>query len=185
MRPPLASAASVLAQQWLAEEKSMVRARLAARFAACACGCFGLVRRMALRAGAGAAGSKRHAATAADTFLARDGEKLPLRKWAADHPNAVIIALHGMSDYSDAFAMPGRGGPGTASQRSPMTSAASAKRPIRACGPAAMRCARSDDASLRRAHDIRACPCLRWAKAWAVRWCSRRWRATIRRTSTA
>lgn len=40
-------------------------------------------------------------------FLARDGEKLPLRIWAADHPKAVIVALHGMSDYSNAFAMPG------------------------------------------------------------------------------
>jgi acylglycerol lipase len=40
-------------------------------------------------------------------FLARDGEKLPLRIWAADHPTALIVALHGMSDYSNAFAMPG------------------------------------------------------------------------------
>ena len=40
-------------------------------------------------------------------FLARDGERLPLRIWAADHPQAVIVALHGMSDYSNAFAMPG------------------------------------------------------------------------------
>ena len=36
-------------------------------------------------------------------FLARDGEKLPLRIWGPDHPRAVIVALHGMSDYSNAF----------------------------------------------------------------------------------
>jgi alpha-beta hydrolase superfamily lysophospholipase len=43
-----------------------------------------------------------------DTYLlARDGEHLPTRVWAADHPKAVIVALHGMGDYSNAFAMPG------------------------------------------------------------------------------
>lgn len=45
-----------------------------------------------------------------DGFLvARDGMKLPLREWKADSdaPKAVIIALHGMSDYSNAFEMPG------------------------------------------------------------------------------
>ncbi|HXS06221.1 MAG TPA: alpha/beta fold hydrolase [Rhizomicrobium sp.] len=44
-----------------------------------------------------------------DGFLvARDGMKLPLREWDADSgaPAAVIIALHGMSDYSNAFDMP-------------------------------------------------------------------------------
>jgi len=45
-----------------------------------------------------------------DGFLvARDGMRLPLRVWKADGdaPKAVIIALHGMSDYSNAFDMPG------------------------------------------------------------------------------
>lgn len=45
-----------------------------------------------------------------DGFLvARDGVRLPLREWKADSdtPKAVIIALHGMSDYSNAFDMPG------------------------------------------------------------------------------
>jgi len=45
-----------------------------------------------------------------DGFLvARDGMRLPLRAWKADGdaPKAVIIALHGMSDYSNAFDMPG------------------------------------------------------------------------------
>ena len=46
-----------------------------------------------------------------DGFLvARDGMKLPLREWKAggDAPKAVIIALHGMSDYSNAFDMPAK-----------------------------------------------------------------------------
>ena len=43
-------------------------------------------------------------------LVARDGARLPLREWAAegDAPKAVIIALHGMSDYSNAFDGPGR-----------------------------------------------------------------------------
>jgi acylglycerol lipase len=46
-------------------------------------------------------------ALASEYFLTRDGEKLPLRVWGSDHPSAVIVGLHGMSDYSNAFAMPG------------------------------------------------------------------------------
>jgi alpha-beta hydrolase superfamily lysophospholipase len=43
-----------------------------------------------------------------DAIVARDGTRLPLRRWEADgKPKAVIVALHGMSDYSNAFAMPG------------------------------------------------------------------------------
>ena len=42
----------------------------------------------------------------ADSFLTRDGLRLPLRHWDAAHPHAVIVALHGMSDYSNAFDMP-------------------------------------------------------------------------------
>jgi alpha-beta hydrolase superfamily lysophospholipase len=42
-------------------------------------------------------------------FIAGDGARLPLRKWL---PNgriaAVILALHGFNDYSDAFAMPAK-----------------------------------------------------------------------------
>jgi alpha-beta hydrolase superfamily lysophospholipase len=46
-----------------------------------------------------------------DSFTADDGTVLPLRIWAAEgrsgmEPRAVIVALHGMSDYSNAFAMP-------------------------------------------------------------------------------
>jgi alpha-beta hydrolase superfamily lysophospholipase len=44
-----------------------------------------------------------------DFIVARDGARLPLRRWEAEgRPKAVIVALHGMSDYSNAFDMPGR-----------------------------------------------------------------------------
>ena len=44
-----------------------------------------------------------------DVFVARDGMKLPLRHWdAQEGPRAIILALHGMSDYSNAFDMPAR-----------------------------------------------------------------------------
>jgi acylglycerol lipase len=41
-----------------------------------------------------------------DAFVTRDGTHLPLREWDAKNPKAVIVALHGMSDYSEAFEMP-------------------------------------------------------------------------------
>ena len=41
-----------------------------------------------------------------DAFLTHDGLSLPLRHWDAPAPAAVIVALHGMSDYSNAFDMP-------------------------------------------------------------------------------
>lgn len=43
----------------------------------------------------------------ADAFVTRDGIRLPLRHWDAKEPKAIIIALHGMSDYSEAFDLPG------------------------------------------------------------------------------
>ena len=44
-----------------------------------------------------------------DVLVARDGARLPLRVWPAKGaPRAVIVALHGMSDYSNAFAMPAK-----------------------------------------------------------------------------
>jgi len=61
-----------------------------------------------------------------DAIVARDGTRLPLRRWDAEDlesngpsdtspsdkssgkPRAVIVALHGMSDYSNAFDMPGK-----------------------------------------------------------------------------
>jgi acylglycerol lipase len=45
-----------------------------------------------------------------DVLMASDGARLPLREWDAEgaKPQAVIIGLHGMSDYSNAFDGPGR-----------------------------------------------------------------------------
>ena len=43
----------------------------------------------------------------AHAFITRDGLHLPLRQWDAAKPRAIIVALHGMSDYSEAFDMPG------------------------------------------------------------------------------
>ena len=42
-----------------------------------------------------------------DVFVTRDGLRLPLRHWDTTNPKAIIVALHGMSDYSEAFDMPG------------------------------------------------------------------------------
>ena len=42
------------------------------------------------------------------SFVAADGQVLPLRKWLPDRPvKAVILALHGFNDYSNAFEAPG------------------------------------------------------------------------------
>jgi alpha-beta hydrolase superfamily lysophospholipase len=42
-----------------------------------------------------------------DAIIATDGARLPLRVWLPDgRPNAVILALHGFNDYSNAFALP-------------------------------------------------------------------------------
>jgi alpha-beta hydrolase superfamily lysophospholipase len=44
-----------------------------------------------------------------DVIVARDGTRLPMRHWDADGlPRAVIVALHGMSDYSNAFDVPAK-----------------------------------------------------------------------------
>lgn len=41
------------------------------------------------------------------SLLAVDGARLPLRTWAAQgEPKAVVVALHGMNDYSGAFEQP-------------------------------------------------------------------------------
>jgi alpha-beta hydrolase superfamily lysophospholipase len=45
-------------------------------------------------------------AIAGDVLRVRDGERLPLRSWGPEHPRAVIVALHGMGDYSNAFSLP-------------------------------------------------------------------------------
>ncbi len=40
-----------------------------------------------------------------DRFVTRDGLRLGLSHWDASNRHAVIVALHGMSDYSNAFGM--------------------------------------------------------------------------------
>lgn len=43
-----------------------------------------------------------------DAIIAADGARLPLRVWLPQdgEPKAVIVALHGFNDYSNAFALP-------------------------------------------------------------------------------
>jgi alpha-beta hydrolase superfamily lysophospholipase len=55
-------------------------------------------------------GGERAAPVLQDAVLVTgDGAPLPLRHWdAAGHPRAVLIALHGMNDYSNAFDAAGR-----------------------------------------------------------------------------
>lgn len=36
-----------------------------------------------------------------------DGARLPLRLWSAETPHAIIVAVHGMNDYSNSSALPG------------------------------------------------------------------------------
>ena len=44
-----------------------------------------------------------------DMFVAHDGVQLPFRHWdAAGTPRAIIVALHGMNDYSNSFDKPAR-----------------------------------------------------------------------------
>ena len=42
-----------------------------------------------------------------NALRAADGKALGLAVWRAERPRAVIVALHGMNDYSNAFAGPG------------------------------------------------------------------------------
>ena len=50
----------------------------------------------------------RAPALAEDGFIAPDGARLPLRTWLPNPvaPRAVVVALHGFNDYSNAFAPP-------------------------------------------------------------------------------
>jgi alpha-beta hydrolase superfamily lysophospholipase len=95
-----------VAQQWLVETESMVRARIGALFAnACAAGALLLITACAPLLAP--QGLENDTPVFTDNYLlTRDGEKLPSRVWGPDHPKAVIVALHGMGDYSNAFAMP-------------------------------------------------------------------------------
>lgn len=58
---------------------------------------------------------QRHGAVVAQpaltdsALLTADGERLPLKRWLPENaPKAVIVALHGFNDYSNAFDAPGR-----------------------------------------------------------------------------
>ncbi|WP_425407989.1 alpha/beta fold hydrolase [Hyphococcus sp.] len=42
-----------------------------------------------------------------NALISIDGTRLGLRRWEAESPRAVIVALHGMNDYSHAFDGPG------------------------------------------------------------------------------
>ena len=50
----------------------------------------------------------------ASEFITADGLRLPVRRWTPAHaPRAVVVALHGFNDYSNAFAaVPGAPGTG-------------------------------------------------------------------------
>lgn len=41
-----------------------------------------------------------------DRLVSIDGARLGLAVWEADEPRAIILAVHGMNDYSNAFAVP-------------------------------------------------------------------------------
>jgi acylglycerol lipase len=43
-----------------------------------------------------------------EMFVAADGTRLPIQRWLpTGRPKAVFLALHGMNDYANAFALPG------------------------------------------------------------------------------
>ena len=53
--------------------------------------------------------ASRSAVIGDEVLMTRDGKELALRRWEAEGiPKAVIVAVHGMSDYSNAFDMPGQ-----------------------------------------------------------------------------
>ncbi|MDF2367823.1 alpha/beta hydrolase [Sneathiella sp.] len=54
------------------------------------------------------AGPETTPAELTDRYLqTRDGEKLPVKIWAAEEPAAIIIAVHGFNDYNNTYAFPG------------------------------------------------------------------------------
>ncbi|MFL5236019.1 MAG: alpha/beta hydrolase [Rhizomicrobium sp.] len=88
----------------------MVRGRTLALLAAAraACVVFGLTSLVACAPVLAPRGIQSTAPAIEDkAFVTRDGLRLPLRHWDAEHPRAVLVALHGMSDYSEAFDLPG------------------------------------------------------------------------------
>jgi acylglycerol lipase len=93
----------------MAEEEPMVRRRSLALFAPARAAC--VVALIALAACAPVVAPGGPAALTPvigqEAFVTRDGLRLPLRHWDAEHPRAILVALHGMSDYSEAFDLPG------------------------------------------------------------------------------
>jgi alpha-beta hydrolase superfamily lysophospholipase len=74
---------------------------------ACAPSADRTARRDAMDAAPTAPGPKPVPAFLGSAFVTVDGQRLPLRKWLPEGPvKAVILALHGFNDYSNAFAMP-------------------------------------------------------------------------------
>ena len=75
--------------------------RFAILFAACLCAC-------APTFESAPRDASRSAVIGDETLVTRDDKQLALRRWEAEGvPKAVIVAVHGMSDYSNAFDMPG------------------------------------------------------------------------------
>ncbi len=103
-------------------------------------------------------------------FLTRDGLKLPLRHWDAPAPAAVIVALHGMSDYSNAFDMPASwwATQGITTLAYDQRSFGQSPNPGVWPGADALR-GDLADSSRRRMRDIRASLSMRWGRAWAAR----------------
>jgi alpha-beta hydrolase superfamily lysophospholipase len=95
----------------MAETQSMVRRRIVAALAETRRAGFGGLIALALASCAPALApqglSSNSPTIESDDFVTRDGLKLPLLHWDAANPKAVIVALHGMSDYSEAFEMSG------------------------------------------------------------------------------
>jgi acylglycerol lipase len=94
----------------MAEEESMVREKTSPRFARARAACIGALALTTYACAPAVAPRGLENDTpqiTADSFVTRDGLHLPLREWDAKNPKAVIVALHGMSDYSGAFEMPG------------------------------------------------------------------------------
>src|ERR1700694_5608550 len=116
-------AASFLAQQWVVEKESVVRSR-AYPATARPRGASAILRALMLAFTAltsacaprlAAEGPDMRLASiqrgegmdaAAERYVTRDGHRLGLKHWDAPTPFAAIVALHGMSDYSNAFAIP-------------------------------------------------------------------------------
>jgi acylglycerol lipase len=51
-------------------------------------------------------GVVRAPALETNRFITRDGVELEFAHWDAASPRAIVVALHGMNDYSNAFAIP-------------------------------------------------------------------------------